>query len=102
MADPASSNPNEALTGRVVEALREDPRINPSQVTPLAADGVVILTGQVDSIEDYNAAMEVVAHVPGVTNVVNEVRLLGRQPLHADDRHDVEKKAVGSPHGGPQ
>ncbi len=102
MADPASSNPNEALTGRVVEALHEDPRINPSQVTPLAADGVVILTGQVDSIEDYNAAMEVAAHVPGVTNVVNEVRLLGRQPLHADDRHDVEKKAVGSPHGGPQ
>ncbi len=102
MADPSSQDPNEALLGRVVEALREDPRINPSQITPLVAGGVVVLTGQVDSVEDYNAAMEVVAHVPGVTNVVNEIRLLGRHPLRADDRHDVEKTAVGSPHGGPQ
>lgn len=102
MADPSSQDPNEALMGTVIQALREDPRINPSQVTPLVADGVVILTGQVDSIEDYNAAMEVVAQVPGVTNVVNEIRLLGRHPLRADDRHDLEKSAVGSPHGGPQ
>lgn len=102
MADPSSQDPNEALMGRVIQALREDPRINPSQITPLVADGVVILTGQVDSIEDYNAAMEVVAQVPGVTNVVNEIRLLGRHPLRADDRHDVDKWAVGSPHGGPQ
>lgn len=102
MADPSSPDPNEALLGRVIQALREDPRINPSQITPLVADGVVVLTGQVDSVEDYNAAMEVVAHVPGVINVVNEIRLLGRHPLRADDRHDVEKTAAGSPHGGPQ
>lgn len=85
-ADPASRDLDEALIGRVVEAFRRDGRVSPTQVTPSAAGGIVVLSGQVDSIEDHDAALEIAASVPGVFKVIDDIRLLGRAPLWASDR----------------
>jgi osmotically-inducible protein OsmY len=99
-ADPSSRDPNEALAGRVVEALHQDGRVSPSQVIPLAYGGVVVLAGQVDSIEDHDAALAVAAGVPGVQKVVDNIRILGREPLRATDRHGGQLRRIPYEHQG--
>jgi hyperosmotically inducible periplasmic protein len=92
-ADPLSRDPNEALVGRVIEAMRRDGRVSPSQVMPSVADGVLVLSGQVDSIEDHDAALEVARSVAGVREVVDRIRIMGREPLWADDRRHTVRPA---------
>ncbi len=99
-ANPASKNRDEALTGQVIQALRDDGRVSPSQVMPTAASGEVILTGQVDSIEDHDAALQVAASLPEVTEVVDDIQILGRSPLRADDRRVQRYVPTTKRHGG--
>jgi osmotically-inducible protein OsmY len=96
-ADPESQDPDEALTGRVIEALAQDGRVSPSQVSPAAAGGMVVLSGEVDSAEDDEVARAVVARVPGVRDVIDDIRILGRSPWHASDRQHLEEQGPKRP-----
>lgn len=96
-ANPESQDLDEALTGRVIEALAQDGRVSPSQVLPAAAGGVVVLSGEVDSAEDDEVARSVAAHVPGVRDVVDDIRILGRSPWHASDRQHWEERGPKRP-----
>lgn len=99
-ADPSSRDPDEALAGRVIQAFSWDGRVSPAQVVPTASEGVVVLSGQVDSIEDHDAAIEIAAKVPGVRGVLDSVRILGRGPLHATDHGAVLPRGTKFRHGG--
>ncbi|MBI2938959.1 MAG: BON domain-containing protein [Chloroflexi bacterium] len=83
---PHSHDADEALTARVIQALHEDGRVSPSHVIVVAARGIVYLSGQVDSIEDFNAAVEVVERVPGVIRVANDLVIVDRTSLRSDDK----------------
>lgn len=93
LANPSSSDPNEALAGRVVQALMQDGRVSPAQVVPVVSDGMVVLSGQVDSIDDHDTALAVAAAVPGVQEVVDNVLILGRGPLGASDRENTPRRS---------
>lgn len=99
-ADASSRNADEALVGRIVRALRRDGRVSPAQVVPIATDGMVVVSGQVDSIEDHDAALAVVAGVPGVQKVLDNIIILGRFPHWATDREGVRQRRATSRRGG--
>jgi cytidylate kinase len=74
-----------ALAVHVRSALRQDPRTNGMQVNITGENGVVTLSGLVDSGLEPKHAVEVAAMVPGVKNVVNGLRTVA-----ASARHHVE------------
>lgn len=96
-AHPSSRDQDEALVGRVIEALRQDGRVSPAQVIPTASDGIVVLSGQVESIDDQVAALEVVARVPGVRKVIDDIRILGHAhaPAESARRARASRRAPG-------
>jgi osmotically-inducible protein OsmY len=63
----------------VLEELKWDTRVRPNEIGVAVKDGIVTLTGWVDSYLKKIAAEEAAHHVPGVKAVVNdiEVRLPG-------------------------
>ena len=70
---------DEDIQRDVLEELKWDARVRPNEIGVAAKDGVVTLTGWVDSYLKKLAAEEDAYHVPGVKAVVNdiEVRLPG-------------------------
>jgi osmotically-inducible protein OsmY len=74
-----STRSDEEIQKDVLEELKWDARVRPNEIGVAAKDGVVTLTGWVDSYLKKLAAEEDAYHVPGVKAVVNdiEVRLPG-------------------------
>jgi osmotically-inducible protein OsmY len=70
---------DEAIQIDVLEELRWDPRVRPNEIGVMVKDGVVTLTGWVDSYLKKMAAEEAAHRVRGVKAVANdiEVRLPG-------------------------
>ncbi|TAK35145.1 MAG: BON domain-containing protein [Chloroflexota bacterium] len=101
-ADASSRNADEALVGRIVRALSQDGRVSPAQVVPVATNGTVVLSGQVDSIEDHDAALSVTAGVPGVQKVLDNIIILGRFPHWGTDREGVRLRRTKPRRGGKQ
>jgi osmotically-inducible protein OsmY len=68
-----------ALATEVLAELSWDPRLQPNQITVIVKDGVVTLTGWVDSYSKRWAAAEAAHRIRGVKAVANdiEVRLSG-------------------------
>jgi osmotically-inducible protein OsmY len=64
-----------AVTTRVINALLSDPRTSLSAIGVENGKGVITLTGQVDSVEIYEAAEEIAAGQPGVLSVVNALEV---------------------------
>jgi osmotically-inducible protein OsmY len=81
-----SQDPDEALAARVLRAFREDGRVSPLQVKVSVRNGVVTLTGQVDSIDRQNAALEAASRAPGVRRVLNQVIIADRTSAASDDK----------------
>jgi len=82
----ASADPDEALAARVIHALQLDGRVSPAQVRVSVHQNVVILSGQVDCVDDQNAAVEVAQRVPGVREVINEIIITDRVSVRSDDK----------------
>ena len=76
---------NLALPAHVRAALRQDPRTSKMQVLITGDNGVITLAGLVEPGEDPKDAAEVASRVPGVTDVVNQLR-----PVAAAASHIVE------------
>jgi osmotically-inducible protein OsmY len=74
-----STRSDEEIQKDVLEELKWDARVRPNEIGVAAKDGVVTLTGWVDSYLKKLAAEEDAYRVPGVKAVVNdiEVRLPG-------------------------
>ncbi|MBI1966345.1 MAG: cytidylate kinase family protein [Betaproteobacteria bacterium] len=66
---------NLALAAHVRSALRQDPRTGKMQISITAENGVVTLSGLVDPGQEPKDAAEVASRVPGVKDVVNQLRL---------------------------
>lgn len=76
---------NLALAAHVRSAFRQDPRTDKMQVSITGESGVITLAGLVDSGQEPKHAAEVAHLVPGVREVVNQLRTVA-----ASARHHVE------------
>ena len=74
-----STRTDEEIQANVLEELKWDTRVRPNEIGVAVKDGIVTLTGWVDSYLKKMAAEEAAHRVPGVKAVANdiEVRLPG-------------------------
>lgn len=73
----AGSAEDALLTGKVKSALISSPSVKATQVQVESKDGIVQLTGFVDSSERITAAASVAAGVEGVSKVENNLKVKG-------------------------
>src|SRR5260370_41124887 len=83
---------DEAIQQDVLEELKWDTRVRPNEIGVAVKDGIVTLTGWVDSYLKKIAAEEAAHRVPGVKAGANDIEV--RLP-DSDERTDAElAKAV--------
>ena len=71
--DTGQAISDSALTVKVKSALMADSKLKSLQISVDTIDGVVTLTGQVDSQEDSRAAAQVAGAVEGVKSLTNNL-----------------------------
>jgi osmotically-inducible protein OsmY len=76
---------DDALKTSVHRELRLDARVNETEIGVAVADGVVTLTGRVDSEAEKAAAQEAAHRAPGVLDVANDIRVKVPFALGRDD-----------------
>ena len=83
---PTSADEDQRLLAHVIQALREVGADNPLQIKVRVRQGVVHLTGQADSIDLQNAAVQAARGVPGVRQVIDQITLMDRTSEPSDDK----------------
>ncbi len=87
----ASLNGAEALEERVLEAFKNDPTLSERAIDIGALeDGIIELTGSVNSEEEAHQAVVVARGVPGVATVVNRLTIRTDEDLFEDAAHHYE------------
>lgn len=87
----ASLNGAEALEERVLEAFKNDPTLSERAIDIGAVeDGIIELTGSVNSEEEAHQAVVVARGVPGVSTVVNRLTIRTDEDLFDDAAHHYE------------
>jgi hyperosmotically inducible periplasmic protein len=87
----ASMNDAEALEERVLEAFRNDPTLSERAIDIGAVeDGIIELTGWVNSEDESHQAVVVARGVPGVETVVNRLVIRTDEALFDDAAHRYE------------
>ncbi len=87
-----STRTDEEIQRDVLEELKWDTRVRPNEIGVAVKDGVVTLTGWVDSYIKKIAAEEAAHRVPGVTAVANDIEV--RLPSSAERTDADLAKAV--------
>jgi osmotically-inducible protein OsmY len=91
MATITQTRTDEEIQRAVLEELKWEPRVNPSEIGVAAKDGIVTLTGWVDSYTRRWAAEEAAHRVRGVKAVANEIEV--RLPT-SSERTDLDIAAA--------
>jgi hypothetical protein len=87
----ASLNGAEALEERVLEAFKNDPTLSERAIDIGAVeDGIIELTGSVNSEEEAHQAVVVARGTPGVATVVNRLTIRTDEDLFDDAAHHYE------------
>jgi hypothetical protein len=87
----ASLNGEEDLEERVLEAFRNDPVLSERAVDIGAVeDGIIELTGWVNSDDEAHQAVVIARGVPGVETVVNRLTIRSEEDLFDDAAHRYE------------
>ena len=87
----ASLNGSEELEERVLEAFRNDPILSERAIDIGAVeDGIIELTGWVNSEEESHQAVVIARGVPGVDTVVNRLAIRSEEDLFDDAAHKYE------------
>lgn len=73
---------NLAVAAHVRSALRQDPRTDKLRISITADNGMVTLSGLVDNGQDPKDVGDVATLVPGVTDVVNQLRRVAASASH--------------------
>src|SRR6266567_2335333 len=87
-----STRTDEEIQADVLEELKWDTRVRPNEVGVAVKDGIVTLTGWVDSYLKKIAAEEIAHHVRGVKAVANDIEM--RLPGSAERTDADLAKAV--------
>src|SRR5258706_15486456 len=90
-----SVHTDEDIQRDVLEELKWDPRVRPNEIGVAVKDGIVTLTGWVDSYLKKIAAEEAAHRVPGVKAVANDIEV--RLPTSAERTDaDLAKAALNA------
>ncbi len=73
--DRAGTPGDDEITERVRDLLRTDAATSSLNLHVNTVDGVVYLRGQVQSLDDTDLAADVASRIPGVVDVVDEMRV---------------------------
>ena len=93
-----STRTDEEIQRDVLEELKWDSRVRPNEIGVAVKDGIVTLTGWVDSYLKKIAAEEAAHRVPGVKAVANDIEV--RLPTSAERTDaDLAKAALGASTG---
>src|SRR6267142_5737643 len=90
-ATATSTRTDEQIQQDVLNELKFDPRVSPSEVGVSVKDGVVTLTGWVDSYTKRWAAEDAAHRVRGVKAVANDIEV---RLSHMDQRTDADIAAA--------
>jgi osmotically-inducible protein OsmY len=91
MSAPSTARTDEQIQHDVLEELNWDARVQPNEIGVAVKDGIVTLTGWVDSFTKKWAAEEAALHVPGVKAVANDIEV--RLPFESE-RTDADIAAA--------
>ncbi len=72
---PSALRPDQELLDEIVREIRWDPRVDQAAIAVDVKDGIVTLSGQVDSATRRLAAYETVLRVRGVRRVIDNVEV---------------------------
>ncbi len=73
------------LKENVLAELKAEPRVNPAHIGVIIKEGVVTLTGTVETLSEKLAAVKATQHVHGVRGVADEIEVnLGPSHLRSD------------------
>jgi osmotically-inducible protein OsmY len=90
-----STRSDEEIQRDVLEELKWDSRVRPNEIGVAVKDGIVTLTGWVDSYWKKKAAEEAAHRVPGVKAVANDIEV--RLPILAERTDaDIAKAALNA------
>jgi osmotically-inducible protein OsmY len=73
------------ILGLVNDELEWNPRVESVDLTAKVKNGVVTLSGFVDSYAHKLAAVDAVHHIGGVLDVADEIEVRSRREVHADE-----------------
>src|SRR5260221_12003688 len=82
MSAPSMTRTDEQIQRDVLEELKWDARVQPNEIGVAVKDGIVTLTGWVDSFTKKWAAEEAALRVPGVKAVANDIEV--RLPFQSE------------------
>jgi len=91
MSAPSMTRTDEQIQRDVLEELNWDARVQPNEIGVAVKDGIVTLTGWVDSFTKKWAAEEAALRVPGVKAVANDIEV--RLPFESE-RTDADIAAA--------
>jgi osmotically-inducible protein OsmY len=91
MSAPSTARTDEQIQHDVLEELNWDARVQPNEIGVAVKDGIVTLTGWVDSFTKKWAAEEAALRVPGVKAVANDIEV--RLPFESE-RTDADIAAA--------
>ncbi len=77
MSDTTKAKTDETLQSDVVAALRQVSTISVAQIGVTSTDGVVTLTGEVETVNERSDAVEAAQNVGGVLAVADEIQVRG-------------------------
>src|SRR5260221_3436212 len=91
MTAPTMAKTDEQIQRDVLDELKWDARVQPNEIGVAVKDGIVTLTGWVDSFTKKWAAEEAALRVPGVKAVANDIEV--RLPFESE-RTDADLAAA--------
>ncbi len=85
--------PDLKLKENVLAELNAEPRVNPAHIGVIIKEGVVTLTGTVETLSEKLAAVKATQHVHGVRGVADEIEVnIGQSHLRSDT--DIAQAAL--------
>lgn len=77
---PSARPPDAQIQAEVRAELEADRRVDAAAIEVASRDGIVTLSGVVADLDQVRRALRIAARVDGVTQIVNRLRVLPREP----------------------
>ena len=94
-----AGSPNEDSAQRIAASLKESGKLHGYKIGVKYQDGMVWLKGEVSSREQMKTAVELVAQMPGVTRVVNNLATVSPEAASKPALRQPQSMAAGYPLG---
>jgi osmotically-inducible protein OsmY len=88
---------DEKVAQAIEDAMKYDPRVSPFEIEASVDDGVVTLTGEVNTVRAKRAAARNARNTMGVWRVKNRIRVSASTPTDAQIEQNIENALLRNP-----